>query len=358
MRRTRVVKIGGLKIGGSNPPLIQSMTKCPTQNITEVLRQIRAIKKAGGHIVRIAVRNANDAAALKEVRKRTRVPLVADIHFDPELARLAVNAGVDKIRFNPGNISKPDRVLEIIKYTRHAKIPVRIGVNVGSLPEDWRNRWKRSRDASSRGRILANFALKWVHFCETHNFTNLVISAKSSNAIETISAYRLLRSRTRCPLHLGVTEAGPDLRGATKSAIGIGTLLAEGIGDTIRVSLSGPPEDEVKVARYILQSVGLEKSGIELISCPTCGRAQINILPLVEKFERQIERRGIEKKTKKLIKVAIMGCEVNGPGEARSADIGIAGGKDKFVLFKKGKIVGTVDPRRAVQRLLAEITRI
>ena len=334
------------------------MTKCPTQNVTEVLRQIRAIKKAGGHIVRIAVRNANDAAALKEIRKRTRIPLVADIHFDPQLARLAINAGVDKIRFNPGNINKPDKVLEIIKYARHAKIPVRIGVNVGSLPVAWHNKWKHSRDAVCRGRILANFALKWVRFCETHNFTDLVVSVKSSNVIETISAYRSLRSRTCCPLHLGVTEAGPGLRSATKSAIGIGTLLAEGIGDTIRVSLSGPPEDEIKVARYILQSVGLEKSGIELISCPVCGRAQVEILPLVEKFEREIERRGIEKKTKKLIKVAIMGCEVNGPGEARSADIGIAGGKDKFVLFKKGEIVGTVDPSRAVWRLLTEISRL
>jgi (E)-4-hydroxy-3-methylbut-2-enyl-diphosphate synthase len=334
------------------------MTKCPTQNIAEVLRQIRAIKRAGGHIVRIAVRDAADASALKEIRKRTRMPLVADIHFDPELARLAINAGVDKIRFNPGNINKQDKVLGIIKYARHAKIPVRIGVNVGSLPKDCHNKWKHSRDAASRGRILANFALKWVRFCETHNFTNLVISVKSSNAIETISAYRLLHSRTRCPLHLGVTEAGPGLRGATKSAIGIGALLAEGIGDTIRVSLSGPPEDEIKVARYILQSVGLERSGIELISCPTCGRAQIDILPIVEKFEREIERHKIEEKTKKLIKVAIMGCEVNGPGEARSADIGIAGGKDKFVLFKKGKIVGTVDPRRAVSRLLAEVSRL
>jgi len=333
-RKTKVVKVGRVKIGGNNPISIQSMTKTDTRNIKSTVKEIKALERAGCEIVRLAVKNKESARALKAIKKKIHIPLVADIHFDYRLAILSIKNGADKIRINPGNIKNVTEIKEIIKLAKAKKIPIRIGLNSGSLP---------------RGETFEHLALKYIKLFERENFRDIIISLKSSDVEETIKAYRKLALRCNYPFHIGVTACGSYNTGIVKSSIGIGVLLLDGIGDTVRVSLTGDPVKEVLSAKSILQASGVRKFQHEVIACPTCGRLQVNLSFILKKVEERLAKR---KKVRKPLKIAIMGCEVNGPGEAREADIGIAFGKGKGILFKKGRFIKAVKTKNAVKELL------
>ncbi len=343
------IKVGNRLIGNGNPIVIQSMTTTKTANIPETVAQIKRLEVAGCEIVRVAVIDEVAANAIAEIKKEISIPIVADIHFDYKLAVLSIKAGANKIRINPGNIGNKKNLAEIVKYSKDAQIPIRVGVNSGSLEKEI-----LEKHGSPNAEALAESALRNAELLEELDFGNIILSMKSSDVKTTIDAYKIASERSIYPLHLGVTEAGTVLTGAIKSSVGIGTLLYMGLGDTIRVSLTGDPVEEIFAAKEILRSLGIRKSGIELISCPTCGRCSVDL----EKIALEIGNKTKSLITEKHIKVAIMGCGVNGPGEAKEADIGIAGGVGEYILFVKGEILKKVKEDVAVDILMDEITKI
>ena len=343
-KKTRKVKVGTCYIGGDAPVSIQSMTNSDTRDVKETLKQINELYKAGCEIIRCAVPDMEAANALEEICKESPIPVVADIHFDYKLALEAIKNGVSALRINPGNIGKVDKVRIVAEAAKAKSIPIRIGVNAGSLEKDI-----LERDGKPTAKGLVESALRHVRILEGLDFYDIVVSIKSSDVSMMIEAYRLMSESCNYPLHLGVTESGTPFRGTIKSSIGLGTLLAEGIGDTIRVSLTSDPVEEVKVAKEILKALGLRKNGLQFISCPTCGRTQINLIKIAEEVEKRLEN------INKNIKVAVMGCAVNGPGEAREADIGIAGGRGEGLIFKKGIIVKKVKEEELIEELMKEI---
>lgn len=336
-----------MPIGGDSPVTVQSMCNTPTKDVLKTTRQIKKLERAGCEIIRVAVVDSDDAKALAEIKKRIKIPLVADIQFDYRLALKSIKHGADKLRINPGNIGSKWRVEEVVKAARDRKIPIRVGVNSGSLPSDLR---KKYGGVTPEGMVEA--ALREIEILEDLDFNDTVISLKSSDVPTTIESYRMVSKKTRYPLHLGVTEVGPVRVGSIKSAVGMGILLELGIGDTLRVSLTGDPVEEVKTGYEILKSLNLREYGPILISCPTCGRCEIDLLSLVRKVEKRLSR------IKHPIRVAVMGCVVNGPGEAREADVGIAGGKGYGILFRKGRIVGRVKEANLVRVLMEEVEGI
>lgn len=345
-RNTRQIELGGIKIGGGAPITVQSMTKTDTRDIPGTVAQIKSLEKAGCDIVRLAVPDMDAAKSLGEIKKQTNIPIISDIHFDYILALEAVKQGVDGIRINPGNIGSKYRIKAVVDAVRERGIPIRIGVNSGSLEKDI-----LKKHGSPTAEALAESAFRHVEILEDLDFRDIKISVKSTDVKKMIASYRILAERCEYPLHLGVTEAGTYEMGTIKSSIGIGTLLADGIGDTIRVSLTGDPVDEVIVGFNILRSLGLRRNGIELISCPGCGRLEIDLMKLVKDVEDRIADINLPRP----IKVAILGCVVNGPGEASEADIGIAGGKGKGMLYKDGKLVRSFKEDQIVDELVKEL---
>lgn len=324
--------------------VVQSMTNTDTRDWRATVAQIKRLEEAGCEIVRVAVPDEEAVEQLARIKDAISIPLIADIHFDHRLALGALRAGVHGLRLNPGNIGGPDKVSKVARAARERQVPIRIGVNSGSLEKDLLEQHGRPTPEA-----MVESALRHVRLLEDHDFDLIKISLKSSDVLDTVASYRLLSERSDYPLHLGVTEAGTLVDGAIKSALGIGILLFEGIGDTLRVSLTRDPEDEIPVAYSILRSLRLRERGVELVSCPTCGRTEIELIPLVEKADRLL------RKVRTPLKVAIMGCVVNGPGEAREADVGIAGGRGKGMLFKKGERIETVAESELLNRLLAEV---
>ena len=343
--KTKVIKIGNLLIGGNNPVAIQSMAKFKTSDVERTARQIKELQDAGCEIIRVAVKDSADAAAIKKLKRCIKIPIVADIHFNWKLAIESIENGADKIRLNPGNIQKDEEIKQIISALKDANIPLRIGLNSGSV------QGAGSKKVSMPGKLVES-ALDYIKRIEKLRFYNLVISLKANNVTDTVEAYKKIAKQCNYPLHLGVTATGSPSKGVIKSSIAIGALLLEGIGDTIRVSLTEPPVKEVEAARCILEAVGARKFGPDIISCPTCGRCEVNLAQIVEKLEEKLLT------SNKPIKVAVMGCVVNGPGEAVEADIGVAFGKKEGMLFKKGKAAGKVSFKDCVKILLNEMEKI
>lgn len=341
---TRTVRIGDRIIGGGNPILIQSMTNTPTEDAESTIAQIKRLEAAGCDIVRCTVPTVEAARAVREIKKQIGIPLVADIHFDYKMAIAAIENGADKIRINPGNIGGTEKVRAVVKAAREKNIPIRVGVNSGSLEKHLLEKYG---GVTAQG--LVESALDKVHMIEELGYDNLVISIKSSDVLMCVKAHELLAEQTFYPIHVGITEAGTLWSGNIKSALGLGLILNQGIGDTIRVSLSGDPAEEIKSARLILRTLGLAKGGIEVVSCPTCGRTKIDLIGLAEQVEQMTEDYPLN------IKVAVMGCAVNGPGEAKEADIGIAGGIGEGLLIKKGKVIKKVPEERLLQVLKEEL---
>lgn len=347
--KTRTIHLGGLSIGGKNPVSIQSMTKVPTGDIKAVIKQIHKLEKAGCEIIRAAVPDIQTAESLGKIIKEISIPLVADIHFDYRLAVKSIEQGAAGIRINPGNIGGSEKVYEVIKLAKERKSCVRIGVNSGSLDKKWLARYK-----GVTVNALVASAVEYVKIIEDMGFTNMKVSLKAPDIYRTIEAYRLISRKIDYPLHIGVTEAGPVTESAVKSSIALGALLMEGIGDTIRVSVTGDPVDEVIIAKEILQSLGLRNFGPQIISCPTCGRCEVDLVEIVTELKRKLYTINCKMLTPPP-KIAVMGCIVNGPGEAKEADIGIACGKGSGVLFRKGKIVKKVSEDKIVKCLLKEL---
>ncbi len=348
-RKTRVVRIGKLSIGGDNPIAVQSMTTTKTEDVDATVQQIFKLKDAGCEIVRVAVPTRRHIEPLREIIRQVdgQIPIVADVHFDYKIALMAADAGVDKIRINPGNIGGKERVREVIRAAKANGIPIRIGVNAGSLERELIDRY-----GGVTADALVESAVRWINFFIDEGFEDIVVSVKSAIVPQMIEAYTKLSKLTDFPLHLGVTEAGPPKTGIIKSAIGIGSLLYQGIGDTFRVSLTADPVEEVKAAWEILKALEIRSRGPNIIACPTCGRTKVDLMHLVEKVEKALENETLP------IKVAVMGCEVNGPGEARMADVGIASGLKSGVVFRKGKPIKRVREEELVDALLEEIRRI
>ncbi|MBU3842436.1 MAG: flavodoxin-dependent (E)-4-hydroxy-3-methylbut-2-enyl-diphosphate synthase [Candidatus Fusobacterium pullicola] len=329
---SRVVKVGNLLIGGGNPVVIQSMTNTTTSNVEATVAQIKKLESAGCQMVRMTINNEEAAKAIGEIKKRVNIPLCADIHFDYKLALLAIENGIDKLRINPGNIGSDENIKAVVEKAKERNIPIRIGVNSGSIEKHILEKYgKPTADG------MVESAMYHINLLEKNGFEDIIISLKASNVKMMVDAYRKISKLVDYPLHLGVTEAGTAFQGTVKSAIGIGSLLVDGIGDTIRVSLTEDPVEEIKVAKEILKVLGLIDAGVEIVSCPTCGRTEIDLIGLAKKVEKEFENE------KRKIKIAVMGCIVNGPGEAREADYGVAGGKGVGVLFKKGQVVKKVD---------------
>lgn len=346
-RKTRKIKVGNLFVGGDAPITVQSMTNTDTRNVEATVDQIKRLQIAGCDIIRCAVPDMEASEALKNITKEISIPLVADIHFDYRLAINAINNGVSALRINPGNIGSMERVKMVAEHALDKGIPIRIGVNSGSLEKELLEKYGKVCPEA-----LVESALRHVDILEKVNFKDIVISIKSSDVMQMIESYRLISQQVDYPLHIGVTEAGTTWRGTIKSSVGIGTLLAEGIGDTIRVSLTDDPAEEVKVGKEILKSLGIIKQGLTFVSCPTCGRTQINLIKLAQTIEEKL------KDIDKDIKVAVMGCVVNGPGEAREADIGIAGGNGEGLIFRKGQIIRKVREEQLVEALMEEIEKM
>jgi (E)-4-hydroxy-3-methylbut-2-enyl-diphosphate synthase len=347
-RKTNTVTLGKIKIGSGHPVVVQSMTSTDTHDVRQTLRQIKQLTGAGCELVRVAVPDQAAIPALQEIVQKSPLPIIADIHFDYRLAIEGMKAGAAGIRINPGNIGGPAKIARIIEMAQEKGVCIRIGVNAGSLEKDLRPEIRGKGQAEA----MVTSALRHIAFFEKMNFSNLKISLKSSDVLQTVLAYQLLAQKVNYPFHLGITEAGTMISGTVKSALGIGLLLYQGIGDTFRVSLTAHPREEIKVAHEILRALGLRKRGIEIISCPTCGRCQIDLFPLVKKVEKAVQ------KYTQPLKVAIMGCVVNGPGEAREADIGIAGGKGLGLLFAKGKMIRKVTEKELLGSLLEEIRKM
>lgn len=346
---TKVINIGGIKIGGGNPVAIQSMTNTKTEDASATINQILELEKAGCDIIRCAVPSMEAAQALKEIKKSIHIPLVADIHFDYKLAIAAIENGADKIRINPGNIGDKDRVKAVVMAAKEKNIPIRVGVNSGSLEKEIIEEYGK---VTAEG--LVKSALLQVKTIEDMGYDNIVISIKSSDVLMCIKAHEIIAKETKYPLHVGITESGTILSGNIKSAIGLGNILYQGIGDTIRVSLTGNPVEEVYSAKLILKTLGLRKGGITVVSCPTCGRTQIDLIGLAGKVEEMVKTIDTDKD----IKIAVMGCIVNGPGEAREADIGIAGGKGEGLLIKKGEVIKKIPESGLLNALMEELQRL
>ncbi|HEX2049576.1 MAG TPA: flavodoxin-dependent (E)-4-hydroxy-3-methylbut-2-enyl-diphosphate synthase [Actinomycetota bacterium] len=347
-RKTRRIHVGSVPVGGGAPISVQSMTTTKTDDVAATLVQVHELATQGADIVRVAVPHEGDARALPTIVGEGGVPIVADIHFSVRLAMMALDAGVHGLRINPGNMRNPKHVEEVAVAARESKTPIRIGVNAGSL-----DRKLVAKHGRPTAEALVESALYEIALLEQHGVTDIKVSVKHQNVPEMIAAYRMLAERTDVPLHLGVTEAGTPTHGVVKSAVGIGTLLAEGIGDTIRVSLTAEPVEEVKVGKQILKALGLREDGFDLVACPSCGRAELDVFALAREVEERIGKMDLP-----AMQVAVMGCEVNGPGEARDADIGIAAGPGRGLLFAKGKQIGWVPHERLVDALLEEAERV
>ena len=343
-RKTRAIQLGSVKVGGDAPISVQSMTKTDTRNVEATVDQIWALEAAGCDIVRCAVPVKEAAEKLGEIKKRIRIPLVADIHFNYKLALLALEEGVDGLRLNPGNIGGKPFVMEVTKLAQERKIPIRIGVNAGSLEKDL-----LAKHGGPTPEGMVESALRHIRILEELNYPEMKISLKASDPVMMIEAYRMLQDRVDYPFHLGVTEAGTPTVGTIKSSVGIGTLLAEGIGDTIRVSLSSDPVEEVRVGIEILKALGLKSHGITFVSCPGCGRMDVDLVGLAKSVEERLQS------IQKSVHIAVMGCEVNGPGEARGADVGVAGGKGIGLIFRKGEVVRKVPESQIVDALWEEV---
>ena len=341
---TRTIKVGNLTIGGNNEVIIQSMTNTKTKNIEATVKQINALAATGCQLVRLAVLNNDDALAIKEIKKHVSIPLVADIHFDYRLALQAIESGIDKIRINPGNIGSPEKVEMVVNACKKHHVPIRIGVNSGSLEKDLVEKY---HGVTAEG--IVESALDKVKMIEDMGYDNLVISIKSSDVMMCVKAHELIAEKTDHPLHVGITEAGTIISGNIKSAIGLGLILHQGIGDTIRVSLTGDPLEEIKSAKLILKTLGLRKGGIEVVSCPTCGRTRIDLIGLANQVENMVADIPLD------IKVAVMGCVVNGPGEAKEADIGIAGGIGEGLIIKHGEVYKKVPESELLESLRYEL---
>lgn len=353
-KKTKKIRIGNLYIGANEPIRVQSMTKTDTRDVKGTIRQIKELEEVGCEIVRCAVPDRESAEALGKIKKEINIPLVADIHFDYRLALEAIKQGVDKIRINPGNIGSRERVEKIVLAAKERKIPIRIGVNAGSLKTGNR----QQAIGTSKAKAMVDSAMEYVRMIENMSFEDIVISLKAADVPTTVEAYRLFAQRSNYPLHLGITEAGTIVSGAIKSAVGMGILLAQGIGDTIRVSLTtDDPREEVKAGYEILRSLDLRNYGIEIISCPTCARCEINLVKVVNQLEKKLSTLYSPLSTPRL-KVAVMGCIVNGPGEAKDADIGIAGGRGVGLLFKQGKPIRKIPEKDWLKTLLSEIEKI
>ncbi|MFA5536174.1 MAG: flavodoxin-dependent (E)-4-hydroxy-3-methylbut-2-enyl-diphosphate synthase [Bacillota bacterium] len=346
-RKSKEIRVGQVFIGGEHPVSVQSMTNTDTRDIDSTVQQILDLEQVGCEIVRLAVVDEEAAQAIKSIKQRVHIPIIADIHFDHRLALLAMNSGVDGLRINPGNIGSKEKVQQVTAMARDLNIPIRIGVNAGSLEKKLLDQYHGITPEA-----MVESALGHVDILEQSNFRLIKISLKASNVPLMVEAYRSLAKQVPYPLHLGVTEAGTLIVSSVKSSIGLGILLGEGIGDTIRVSITGDPKMEVKIGFEILKALGLREKGVELISCPTCGRCQIDLLKLAVEVEDRLE--GIEKP----LRVAIMGCAVNGPGEAKQADVGIAGGKGFGLVFKKGEIIAKVPQTELVDSLFKEINKM
>lgn len=342
---TRAIRIGDRIIGGGNPVLIQSMCNTRTQDIDATVSQIEALTKAGCDIIRVAVPDMEAAKAVKEIKKQITIPLVADIHFDYRLAIAAIESGADKIRINPGNIGNAERVRAVVEKAKEYDIPIRVGVNSGSLEK---NLIEKYGGVTAEG--IVESALDKIRMIEELGYENLVISIKSSDVLMCVKAHELISVQTDYPLHVGITESGTLASGTVKSSVGLGIILHEGIGDTIRVSLTGDPVEEVRTARLILKSLGLRRGGVEVVSCPTCGRTRIDLISLANKVEEMVS-----KFDHLDVKVAVMGCVVNGPGEAKEADLGIAGGIGEGLLIKKGEIIRRVPEDQLLEALQEEL---
>jgi (E)-4-hydroxy-3-methylbut-2-enyl-diphosphate synthase len=346
-RITRTIYVGNVPIGGGNPIVVQSMTKTDTAKVKSTVTQIKSLEASGCEIVRLAVPDINAVNVLGKIKKSVNIPIIADIHFNWRLALGAIREGIDGLRINPGNIGAQWKIKEVVSAANDRGIPIRIGVNAGSLEKELLKKYGHPTPEA-----LVESAGRHVQMLEDLNFTNIKVSLKASNVLRTVEAYRLFSEKYDYPLHIGISEAGPPSKGIIKSAVGLGLLLSEGIGDTIRVSLTAKPEEEVRVAYEILRSLGLRKRGIDIISCPTCGRCKIDLRRLVAKVEKKL------KDIHKPATIAVMGCVVNGPGEAREADFGIAGGKGIGILFKKGKIVKTLKEDELLETLCREIENL
>ena len=344
-RLTKKIKVGNLYIGGNAPVVIQSMTNTDTRDVKKTVTQIKALEKAGCEMVRVAVPDIVAAKALGKIKKQMKIPLVADIHFSSRLALEAINQGIDKLRINPGNIGTEEEIKKVVLAAKKKKIPIRIGINGGSLEKDLLKKYKNKVTAAS----MVESAMRHIKILEKYNFKDILISLKASDIERTVEAYRLLAKKINYPLHIGVTEAGTSFRGTVMSSIGLGILLYDGIGDTLRVSLTANPVEEIPVAWEILKSLEIRKRGITVTSCPTCGRTEIDLETLAKKVEDAVA--GIDKN----IHVAVMGCVVNGPGEAREADLAIIGGKKVGLITKKGEIIKKVPEEKLLKEFLKEI---
>jgi (E)-4-hydroxy-3-methylbut-2-enyl-diphosphate synthase len=346
-RKTKTIKIGNVKIGGENPIAVQSMTNTFTEDVETTVAQIKELERVGCEIVRVAIPNIDAANSLPEIKNRIKIPIIADIHFDYKLALLAIENGADGIRINPGNIGSEWKVKEIIKLAKEKDIPIRIGVNAGSLPKEILNKY-----GSPTPEALSETAKNYMKFFEDNEFTNMKFSLKGSDVKTTVIANKLFSEGNTYPIHIGITEAGPLISGTVKSSVGVAILLYEGIGDTVRISLSAHPKEEVKIAYKILGALEIRRRGIEIISCPTCGRCCVDVLGIAKEVEEKLEH------ISKPLKVAVMGCAVNGPGEAVFADVGIAGAENFFLLFVKGRVIEKLSPDKAVSRLVEEVEKL
>lgn len=346
--KTRPVKVGKLTIGGGNPVWVQSMTQTKTKDVEATVKQIEELEKAGCEIVRVSIPDMQSAKAIGEIKKQIDIPLVADIHFQYLFALEAIKRGVDKVRINPGNIGGKDKIQAVVRACKEKNIPIRIGINMGSLEKDLFFQYGKFGVA----RVMVESATRHIKILGDLKFFDIVVSLKGSDTMITREAHLMFAKRYNYPLHVGITEAGPSLAGIVKSAIGIGSILAEGIGDTIRVSTTSDPKEQVKIAWEILKSLKLRQKGVEIISCPTCGRTEIDLIGLAKKVEKILSNVDAP------VKVAVMGCVVNGPGEASFADIGICGGKNQVVIFKQGKVVRVVREKEALPVFITEIKKV
>lgn len=344
---TRQIKIGAVSVGGDAPCSVQSMCSTDTRDIAATLAQISALHSVGCEIIRCAVPDMDAAISLGQIKRQSPIPVIADIHFDYKLALKVLDGGIDGLRLNPGNIGDQSKVAEVVRAAAERQVPIRIGVNAGSLEKELLEKY-----GHPTAEAMVESALGHIRILEDMNYREIKISLKASDVMKTVAAYRLLSQQVDYPLHIGITEAGTIFSGTIKSSVGLGILLADGIGDTLRVSLTGDPVDEVRVGYEILKSLGLRQRGVNFVSCPTCGRCQINLIKVAEDVERRLQ--GIDKK----ITVAVMGCAVNGPGEAREADVGVAGGRGEGLIFRHGEVVRKVPEDRLADALLEEIEKL
>ena len=348
--KTREVKIGKVKIGGGNPVLVQSMTNTKTSNVKATVAQIKRLQKAGCEIIRVGVPDSKSARAIKTIKKQVKIPVVADIHYDYKLAVEAIKAGADKIRINPGNIGSADKVTKIIEAAKNKGCAIRIGVNAGSVKKINNSRFTiQNKSKNETANTMIENLMEYIEFFEMHDFTDIVVSLKASDVVSTIEAHRIYSKLRDYPVHIGITEAGTELGGIIKSSVGLGILLSEGTGDTMRVSLSAEPEKEVYAAYRILDALGIRKRGVEIISCPTCARTEIDVIGTAKRVE------ALTMNISKPLKIAVMGCSVNGPGEARHADIGVTGSGKLGIIFVKGKIVKKVNKKLLLKEFMKEL---